>query len=372
MNGNVLPDLPFEYLVSANDLTNNISNNLSYFNSRIENSFVTTTTGIGGGVIYGGAMLSAGSGLTLNISAGLIRGSDLTTTQAPTQGTDPVWVNPVPTYIKVSSTTLTLPANVTGYYVYIPISATYNATIHSYVVTGGTPVAAASLPSTSPASSAPQTWVCLGRITTSSTVITDIILIYPNRSYDYSINAGNTYIPVGARMSYPFTSQEVPFGWMYVDQTNFTIGNSASSATYANNNAYNLYRNYWYRYDNTACPVSGGRGVSALLDWNANKTLQIPQYAGNATGVSDGGNGSPTYPNKGQVYGSSSITEANLPPHTHNITLNNVVATAFSQGGGASAWTNTAGSTDFGNSGSTGSGDPYIPPTIFDPVVIKL
>lgn len=55
-----------------------------------------------------------------------------------------------------------------------------------------------------------------------------------------------------------------------------TIGNSASGATArANEDTRDLYVLRWNTYDNTAAPVSGGRGASANADFDAGKTLGL-------------------------------------------------------------------------------------------------
>ena len=53
-----------------------------------------------------------------------------------------------------------------------------------------------------------------------------------------------------------------------------TIGSASSGATErANADCQALFEFKWNTYNNTYCPVSGGRGANALADWGANKTI---------------------------------------------------------------------------------------------------
>lgn len=61
-------------------------------------------------------------------------------------------------------------------------------------------------------------------------------------------------------------------GW--VRSNGGTIGSATSSATErANADCEDLFIELWTKYNNTQCPVEGGRGASAALDWAANKTI---------------------------------------------------------------------------------------------------
>lgn len=79
-----------------------------------------------------------------------------------------------------------------------------------------------------------------------------------------------------------FTTGDVKFsadnveqpGWLFLDGN--TIGNAASGGTArANADCLNLFTFLWNRFSNTICPVSGGRGATALADFNANKTIKL-------------------------------------------------------------------------------------------------
>lgn len=67
------------------------------------------------------------------------------------------------------------------------------------------------------------------------------------------------------------TAETIP-GW--VISTGLTIGNAASGATArANADTQFLFSYLWSKFSNTQCPVSGGRGASAAVDFAANKTI---------------------------------------------------------------------------------------------------
>jgi hypothetical protein len=68
-------------------------------------------------------------------------------------------------------------------------------------------------------------------------------------------------------------------GW--VRDNGKTIGNAVSGASErANADCSNLFVYLWTNKSNTECPVSGGRGASALADFNAGKTIQLPDKRG--------------------------------------------------------------------------------------------
>lgn len=79
-------------------------------------------------------------------------------------------------------------------------------------------------------------------------------------------------------------------GWiLWADST---IGDSSSGASIrANADTQALFYFYWNRYINSVCPVSGGRGVGADVDFAAHKTLTLPAAAGRALGLAGAGSG---------------------------------------------------------------------------------
>ena len=63
-------------------------------------------------------------------------------------------------------------------------------------------------------------------------------------------------------------------GW--VKANGQTIGSASSGATQrANADTQNLFVYLWSNFSNDKCAVSGGRGASALADFQANKTIQL-------------------------------------------------------------------------------------------------
>jgi hypothetical protein len=78
-------------------------------------------------------------------------------------------------------------------------------------------------------------------------------------------------------------------GWVKVNST--TIGSASSGATQrANADTQNLYVYLWGNFTNLHCPVAGGRGANGLADFNANKTIQLPDWRARVlTGLDDMG-----------------------------------------------------------------------------------
>ena len=70
----------------------------------------------------------------------------------------------------------------------------------------------------------------------------------------------------------------------------FTIGNVGSGATYSQATCYNLWLFWYNKFNNSICPVSGGR-TTAIADWNDGKTMGVPAYSGNILGVYGTGTG---------------------------------------------------------------------------------
>lgn len=85
-------------------------------------------------------------------------------------------------------------------------------------------------------------------------------------------------------------TSETLTGWVKINGQ--TIGSSTSGATQrANADTQNLFVYLWTNYTNAHCPVSGGRGATALADFSANKTIQVPDWrARTMVGLDDMGN----------------------------------------------------------------------------------
>jgi hypothetical protein len=78
-------------------------------------------------------------------------------------------------------------------------------------------------------------------------------------------------------------------GWVKLNGQ--TIGSAASGASQrANADTQNLFVYLWANCPDAHCPVVGGRGSTALADFNANKKLTLPDWRGRTTaGLDDMG-----------------------------------------------------------------------------------
>jgi hypothetical protein len=128
------------------------------------------------------------------------------------------------------------------------------------------------------------------------------------------------------------TAEDLP-GWVKANGT--TIGSGSSGASQlASSVAKALFLYSWTNFSNTSCPVSGGRGASALADWNANKTIGVLDMRGYSIGGMDTMSGSPTTRLSGVPVTLGSATTAGsvlgenfhvlvigeIPAHAHPIT----------------------------------------------------
>lgn len=118
-----------------------------------------------------------------------------------------------------------------------------------------------------------------------------------------------------------------------------SIGNLLSGASeLASATALNLFTWLWNADPNLA--VSGGRGVSALADWNANHTIALPDFNGRAPRCIDGMGSSVTGRLTGGTFASGNATTlgsaggtatetlllAQIPAHQHTFTTQNSAA----------------------------------------------
>jgi hypothetical protein len=123
-----------------------------------------------------------------------------------------------------------------------------------------------------------------------------------------------------------------PLGW--VSMNDGTIGNVGSGASLAAAQyTFQLYKTLWDAISNTYAPVSGGRGASAIADFLANKTMQLPLSLGRVLAGAGSGSGL-TATVLGQYSGSESstltLTGPNLPdgaPYNPNAGTGNFNAT---------------------------------------------
>ncbi|MEE9458274.1 MAG: hypothetical protein V3V84_00760 [Candidatus Bathyarchaeia archaeon] len=123
-----------------------------------------------------------------------------------------------------------------------------------------------------------------------------------------------------------FEAGLVPVGWFFYLAG--TIGDALSGATVrANADTQNLYVYYWNNYSspsgNTIMPVTGILGASAIDDYNAHKSMRLPELWARAIGVGGTLNTDPTYSRAaGQFNGSIThlLSAAEMPPHLHRYT----------------------------------------------------
>lgn len=186
-----------------------------------------------------------------------------------------------------------------------------------------------------------------------------------------------------------------------------TIGSAGTSATErANNDTQALFEYLWSEFNNTVCPVSGGRGTSATADFNAGKTIQLPDargrtlYGADGMGTSAAGRlTSATFATPDSVATSGGtekhvLTQGQLPavaptfngtPMTAHVDLPNVAvgnATFSTQGGsfffaavnGLGTEANTDSFTPAGTISNLGSGEahPTAAPGLIVTIYVKL
>jgi hypothetical protein len=175
----------------------------------------------------------------------------------------------------------------------------------------------------------------------------------------------------------------------FVIMNDGTMGDASSGATTrANADTQALFLLMWAQFSQTNCPVSGGRGATALADFNAHKTIALPKALGRALAVAGAGSGLSTrlmgdaVGGESQAIGQTNLPNINLPvtdpSHTHTITVSTTAA-----GGGVGDVVNGLGGilgatnpTTTGISVSTGGGNtplPVMQPTAFlGNVMVKL
>jgi hypothetical protein len=104
------------------------------------------------------------------------------------------------------------------------------------------------------------------------------------------------------------TNELLP-GWVMANAT--SIGATNSTATQlAANITQNLYVWHWTNFSNTQCPVVGGRGSSALADFNALKPIQTLDMRGIGITGMDTMNGAPSTRLNGVPVSSGAINQA--------------------------------------------------------------
>jgi hypothetical protein len=196
-----------------------------------------------------------------------------------------------------------------------------------------------------------------------------------------SVASGSGFSTGDVKPTYKTTADS---GWILMNDG--TIGSGSSGATYANANASALYELWWANVSNSYAPVTGGRGVSGVADFMANKPMGMPLILGRAMAFAGAGVGL-TSRALGQFLGDENLqshthtTSVSDPGHVHHITStaettnngNGYVPAAQLNG------TETGGNTDSAttgigvtvNSSGTGSGG-NIQPSAFMNLMVKL
>lgn len=109
-----------------------------------------------------------------------------------------------------------------------------------------------------------------------------------------------------------------PLGWVAMNDG--TIGNVGTGATTrANQDTFQLYKTIWDGVLDAFAPVSGGRGGSAVADFLAGKTLQLPATLGRS--LASTGLGAVLGQYAGANQATITLAAANIPAHTHTTTV---------------------------------------------------
>jgi microcystin-dependent protein len=138
------------------------------------------------------------------------------------------------------------------------------------------------------------------------------------------------YIPTPVGTAKALAGATTPTGWVLASGR--TIGSASSGATErANADTKNLFMQLWNSFADAQLPVSGGRGGSALADFNANKTITLPDLRGRSISGKDdmGGSTAGRITNAGSgIVGTTlganggaethTLTTAQLASHGHN------------------------------------------------------
>jgi hypothetical protein len=192
----------------------------------------------------------------------------------------------------------------------------------------------------------------------------------------------NTIIPTGVMV--PWLSSSAPTGWILA--SGLTVGSAASAATgRANADTASLYTVLWNSFTNTELVIQDStgtpttRGASAADDFAANKRLPLPDLRdrtivglANMGGTDAARIGTFDTAVIGKSGGSDTITltEGQLPAHTHDVSVPTVLAGVGEAGATHDVYD---ANTDV-TSSSVGSGDPVaiVQPSIAIPYIIKL
>lgn len=189
--------------------------------------------------------------------------------------------------------------------------------------------------------------------------------------YARGLNLPGFTLPTGAAFWMPTKNLSITGA---VRANALTIGSASSGATeLASATTLNLYLYLWNNLTNSVCPVTGGRGASALADFNANKPIGLPDLRGRVmAGLDDMGNSAASRLTSltmtpdgitamatggGQVV---TLIQANLPSLNWGITEPNSGSghqhTFTAPGQGAATGTNSGGGFAIGQTGGVNTG----------------
>lgn len=143
-----------------------------------------------------------------------------------------------------------------------------------------------------------------------------------NNQLTNKLYVDNRTVPTGAGMSFWGTVASVPSG--FIPWLDGTFGNASSGGTIrANADTQALYIQLWDASSDADCPVSGGRGSSALADFNANKTITTPRAGGCVLGIAGPGITSRSVETTTRVFAETfgeekhALIDHENGPHTH-------------------------------------------------------
>lgn len=167
------------------------------------------------------------------------------------------------------------------------------------------------------------------------------------------------------------------FGW--VSMNDGTIGSAASGATTrANIDTFPLFEMLWNNVLDAYAPVSGGRGVSAIADFSANKTIALTKQLGRdiaSVGIPSSG-GTATNWALGQTFGEEQhiLSVPELAAHSHTPSQASTRYLGPTGIVGTLNAGNEVGDYTFQDTGVTGSNTPHntIHPRVHYNVFMKL
>lgn len=150
-------------------------------------------------------------------------------------------------------------------------------------------------------------------------------------------------------------------GWLLLNGD--TIGNAGSGAIRSNAIYLDLFKHLWAALANAEAPVSGGRGASGQADWDAGKTLKIPDARGRSPIGAGTGAGLTLNLPLGGMYGEEkhAQTADEVGSHGHGVyyILDNNAASDNNPAGGIMLDVNAPKGTSGGVVQSSGGGTPF-------------